>query len=129
MSGPWTPKRTAATNDEHTPSRAPQRTPNLTPNRTSNRTPNRSLYEQTPTKLPAGSINRSFLRTHVKPPDFVALAQEEMLQQQQQAAKAKRNHDDSFVAYNPEKEPIKVCLVYHSLQNRRQALTMLVRRT
>lgn len=40
------------------------------------------------------------------PPDFTALAKEQQ-QQQRQSVLGKRN-DNNFVAYNPEKEPIKV---------------------
>ena len=68
----------------------PQRTPtrNRTPNRSFNTTPNRISSQSRPTFKPP------------RVPDFVSLARE----QRQQPS---RGHN-SFFAYNPEKEPIKV---------------------
>lgn len=70
------------------------------------RTPQRTPQRHTPTRTPTG---RSFFNPGTMqrptPPDFTALAKEQ--QQQRQSVLGKRN-DNNFVAYNPEKEPIKV---------------------
>ncbi|KAJ8661752.1 hypothetical protein O0I10_002559 [Lichtheimia ornata] len=77
------------------------------------RTPQRTPQRNTPTRTPTG---RSFFNPGTMqrptPPDFTALAKEQQQQQQQQqrpAVLGKRN-DNNFVAYNPEKEPIKAYL-------------------
>lgn len=79
----------------HTPTRgiggSAHNTPQGTPTRTRT-TPHRSSAPSRPIIKPP------------KVPDFVALAREQQRQQQQPANK----RHNSFFAYNPEKEPIKV---------------------
>ncbi|KAI8144057.1 kinesin motor domain-containing protein [Fennellomyces sp. T-0311] len=79
-----------------TPTRTPQRTPHRTPHRTPTRTPTqqRSFSNLKPTMRPT-------------PPDFAAMANNDSVIRK--SILGKRN-DDSFVAYNPEKEPIKAYL-------------------
>lgn len=84
---PKTPMR-----GDRTPQRTPQHTPSRTPHR--NRTPNKSA---TPNRDP--NYLRPTFKTPIRTPDFVSLAREE-----QQELK----RHNSFFAYNPEKEPIKV---------------------
>jgi hypothetical protein len=76
----------------------PQRTPQRTPNRNAT-TPNR----MTPIRISCQS--RSLFKTPVRAPDFVSLAR----QHQHQHESTSGGHN-SFFAYNPEKEPIKVYL-------------------
>lgn len=79
---------------DRTPQRTPQHTPSRTPYR--NRTPSKST---TTTPNRDSSYARSIFKTPIRTPDFVSLAREE-----QQELK----RHNSFFAYNPEKEPIKV---------------------
>jgi hypothetical protein len=89
---PKTPNR-----GDRTPQRSLQHTPQHTPNR--NRTPNRSTLT-TPNRI--STYSRPTFKSTARAPDFVAIARE---QQRQESG----GHN-SFFAYNPEKEPIRVTL-------------------
>jgi hypothetical protein len=69
--------------------------------RTPHRTPNRTPTRQTPTRI---SFHSKPVFKAPKAPDFVGLVQE------QRPAAATEGHN-SFFAYNPEKEPIKVKII------------------
>ena len=80
-----------------------------TPTRTPHRTPHRTITtpHRTPTRTP--TKQRSFINSKTTlrptPPDFAAMAGNDTIVRK--SVLGKRN-DDSFIAYNPEKEPIKV---------------------
>lgn len=80
---------TTPNRENRTPQRTPHRTPQLTPNRTTPKT----LHRLTPHHI--ASQSRVAFKT-VKPPDFTAMARKET------------STHNSFFAYNPEKEPIRV---------------------
>ncbi|KAL1926583.1 hypothetical protein VTP01DRAFT_5704 [Rhizomucor pusillus] len=90
--------------EARTPRRGVQSQPTTPHRMNQNRTP----QAHTPTRIPpASSAYRSFPRVHTKPPDFQALARE---QNSSHRAGSKRSSSDNFIAYNPEKEPIKAYL-------------------
>ncbi|KAI8374523.1 kinesin motor domain-containing protein [Radiomyces spectabilis] len=104
-SAPDTPSRSAYGTPRRT-DRTPNRTPHRTPqriygNRTPNRTPHRSGY---------GSVSRPLFRTSVRPPDFVAIAREERRLLAAEDTRSASSVSSTFMAYNPEKEPIKAYL-------------------
>jgi hypothetical protein len=89
----------SSSNQDNNPPRTPTRRNGgdrtcKTPQRTPQRTPNR----QTPTRI---SFHSKPVFKAPRAPDFVTLAQE------QRTTVSTRGHN-SFFAYNPEKEPIKV---------------------
>lgn len=91
-----------------TPRRGVQSQPTTPHRMNQNRTP----QAYTPSRMPpTSSPYRLFPRVHTKPPDFQALAKE---QNSLYKTGSKRSSSDHFIAYNPEKEPIKV----HTKENR-----------
>ncbi|KAG2225957.1 hypothetical protein INT45_006653 [Circinella minor] len=82
-----------------------------TPTRTPHRTPHRTITtpHRTPTRTP--TKQRSFINSKTTlrptPPDFAAMAGNDTIVRR--SVLGKRN-DNSFIAYNPEKEPIKAYL-------------------
>ena len=78
-------------------------TPTRTPHRTPHRMPHGTPTSRTPTQQRSFSNLKPNMRP--TPPDFAAMANNDSIVRK--SVLGKRN-DDSFVAYNPEKEPIKV---------------------